>query len=218
MMKTPNLKKKVSVLYSPGTNCEEETMAAFNLAGGYATLLFLFDLLSGKKKITDCDLFCIPGGFSWGDYIKEGIITATMIAEFFQQLIEARIPVLLICNGYQIGARAKVFGSKMTLTRNLSNHFCSLPVQHLVQRSNCLWTNGLENKILSFPAAHGGGRVFCKETPNIVMTYAYKSPNGGMIAGTCSNDGLIFGLMDHPERPYGNEDGQKIFRNGIMAV
>ena len=206
------------MLYSPGTNCEEETMAAFNLAGGSAALLFLADLLSGKKKITDCDLFCVPGGFSWGDYIKEGIITGVMVAEFFQQLIEARIPILLICNGFQIGIRAGLFGPKVTLTRNVANVFNSRPVEHYVHPSNCLWTKNLAGERLILPAAHGGGRVVYTKRPNLVMTYCSTSPNGGIIAGICSDNGLIFGLMDHPERPYGNPDGQKIFRNGIKAV
>lgn len=217
-MKRPNLKKKVSVLYSPGTNCEEETMAAFRLAGANATLLFLLDVISGRKKVTDCDIFCIPGGFSWGDYIKEGIITAAMIAESIQQLVEAEIPMLLICNGFQIGARAKIFGPDMTLTRNVSNLFCSRPVRHLVLPSNCVWTRGLAGDTLSFPSAHAGGLVVYTKQPNVVMTYASESPNGGPIAGVASKNGLIFGLMNHPEREYGNEDGQKIFRNGIAAA
>ena len=93
-MKAPtDFKKKVWVLYSPGTNCEEETMAAFRLAGAKPRLLFLADLLSGKFKITDCDIFNIPGGFSEGDYIKEGKIVATMIEDFIPPLVEAQIPV-----------------------------------------------------------------------------------------------------------------------------
>jgi len=214
----PSLKKKVSVLYSPGTNCEEETMAAFKLAGANATLLFLLDVISGRKKVTDCDIFCIPGGFSWGDYIKEGIITAAMIEEAIQQLVETKIPMLLICNGFQIGARARIFGPYMTLTRNVSNLFCSRPVQHEVLTSNCVWTRDLAGDTLNFPSAHAGGLVVYNGTVNVVMTYASKSPNGGPIAGVASENGLIFGLMDHPERPYGNEDGQKLLRNGIAAV
>lgn len=211
-------RKSVSVLYSPGTNCEQETMAAFELAGAKAKLVFLADLLSGKGKITDCDLFCVPGGFSFGDYIKEGIVAAIMLEDFIPALREAEIPSLWICNGCQIGGRLRVFGQGVTLTRNLSGVFTSWPVQHLVRASNNVWAKGLAGQILTFPSAHGGGLVFCSKRPSVVMTYASLSPNGGPIAAIGSRDGLALGIMDHPERPYGNVDGQMIFKNGVAAV
>ena len=217
-MSQSGLKKLVRILYCPGTNCEQETAAAFELAGARTELLFLADLLKGKTRITDCDIFCIPGGFSWGDYIKEGIITATMIADQLQELVEAKIPGLFICNGFQIAARARIFGSNMTLTRNVSDVFCSRPILHRVISSNCIWTRGLTDDILSFPSAHGGGLVCSWGTINTVMTYEGISPNGGLIAAVSSENGLLLGLMDHPERPYGNRDGQMIFKNGFLAV
>lgn len=212
-------RKLVSVLYCPGTNCEQETMAAFKLAGARAKLLFLADLLSGRARITDCDLFCVPGGFSYGDYIKEGIIAAIMIKDFMPALVEAEIPSLWICNGCQIGGRLRVFGQGVTLTKNVSGVFTSQPVKHLVQPSYNVWTRGLAGQTLAFPSAHGGGLVVCwTRRTSVVMTYASQSPNGGLIAALGSQDGLALGIMDHPERPYGNPDGQKIFRNGLAAV
>lgn len=218
-MKT-RTRKWVSVLYCQGTNCEQETLAAFELAGARARLLFLADLLKGKVKITDCDLFCVPGGFSYGDYIKEGIVAAIMIQDFVPALILAKIPSIWICNGCQIGGRLRVFGQGVTLTRNISGVFCSRPVLHYVNRSNNVWTKGLEGQVLSFPSAHGGGRVVFQKFPKVAMCYYYsaQSPNGGWIAAIGSEDGLALGIMDHPERPYGNPDGQKIFRNGLAAV
>jgi len=105
------MKKIIYLLYSPGTNCEEETMAAFDLAGGKASLVFLHDIVSGKVKIIDCDIFCIPGGFSYGDHIDTGIIVADLIKYFIPQLLAAQIPIIGICNGFQILMRAGVFGS-----------------------------------------------------------------------------------------------------------
>jgi len=211
-------RKRVAVLYAPGTNCEEETMAAFRLAGGSPELFFLNDILTGKKRITDCDLFCVPGGFSGGDYIDTGILVATLLADHFRRLAEAQIPTLGICNGNQILDRARLFTDGVTLTRNDSGVFCSRPVLHRVEISNCVWTKGMEGQVLRFPSAHGYGKVVGEARPNVVLTYASDSPNGGFIAGLCSNNGLIFGLMDHPERPYGNQDGLKIFRKGIEAA
>lgn len=212
------MKPKVSILYAPGTNCEVETMKAVELADGNPRLVFLNQLIAGKERITDCDLLIVPGGFSYGDYIDTGIVVATLAQEFFQQLVEAKIPVLGICNGFQILVRAGLFGDQVTLTTNDSGVFCSRPISHRVKKSNCLWTKGLEGQILEFPCAHQGGKVSWTNKPNIIMTYVGYSPNGGEIAAICSDNGLIFGLMDHPERPYGNSDGLKIFRNGIQAV
>ena len=211
-------RKWVSVLYCPGTNCETETMAAFKLAGAHARLLFLDDLLEGRKMITDCDLFCVPGGFSFGDYIKEGQVAAIMIEEFVPALTEAGIPSIWICNGFQIGGRLRVFGQGVTLTRNVSGVFCSQPVKHLVHVSKNIWTKGLEGQTLSFPSAHGGGLVVWEKPPRVAMSYVSRSPNGGLVAALSSQDGLALGIMDHPERPYGNEDGHLIFKNGVAAV
>lgn len=216
-MKTKTV--RVSVLYCPGTNCEQETMAAFRLAGAKPELLFLADLLSGKAEITHCDLFCVPGGFSYGDHIEEGQVAAIMIRDFVPALIAAKIPSLWICNGCQIGGRLRVFGQSVTLARNLSGFFCSRPQLHRVVESNCIWTRGLNGRVLEFPSAHGGGLMVYTEQPNLVMTYAsFESPNGGRIAAVASTDGLALGIMDHPERPCGNPDGQMIFRNGVAAV
>ena len=212
------LRKRVAVLYASGTNCEEETMAAIQLAGGNPLLLFMNDILKGRVRITDCDCFCVAGGFSGGDHIATGILVATLLADHFRRLVEARIPILGICNGFQALDRARLFGEGVTLARNDSEAFCSMPVKHRVETSNCIWTKGLEGRILSFPSAHGYGKVVGESKPNVVLTYASESPNGGFIAGICSDNGLIFGLMDHPERPYGNPDGLEIFRNGIKAA
>ncbi len=211
-------KPKALGLYSPGTNCEDETLAAFNLAGASASLVFLNDIIQGKSKITDCDIFFFPGGFSYGDNVDTGIIVAVLIRDFIPELLNAKIPIIGICNGFQIMMRAGMFGQGITLTHNDSGLFCSRPTKHKVLNSTSIWTKGLSGEILSFPSAHQAGKVVGKKTPNTVLTYASESPNGGSIAGICSDDGLILGLMDHPERPYGNVDGQKIFRNGVSAV
>jgi phosphoribosylformylglycinamidine synthase len=212
------LRKRVAVLYAPGTNCAEETMAAIRLAGGNPQLLFMTDILRGRVRITDCDCFCVAGGFSGGDHIATGILVATLLADHFRRLAEAKIPTCGICNGFQILDRARLFTDGVTLTRNDSEVFCSMPVKHRVEKFPCVWTKGLEGKILTFPSAHGYGKVVGEGKPNVVLTYESESPNGGQIAGICSDNGLIFGLMDHPERHYDNQDGLEIFRNGIKAA
>ena len=212
--------KKVFVIYWPGINCEEETMAAFRAVGADPQLVFVRDLISGKIKITDCDLFCFPGGFSYGDHIDTGIIAAVMIQEFISALLEAKIPGIVICNGFQIAVRAGIFGfNNLALVQNDSGVFCSRPASHFVEENNCLWTVGLEGRVLNFPAAHHAGKVVTfPDGVNRVMRYGGISPNGGEIAAVTNNEGTILGLMDHPERPMGNEDGLMIFRNGMKAA
>ena len=211
--------KKVFVIYWPGINCEEETMAAFRAVGADPQLVFVRDLISGKIKITDCDLICFPGGFSYGDHIDTGIVAAVMIQEFIQALLEAKIPGIFICNGFQIAVRAGIFGNNnLALVQNDSGVFCSRPAKHFVEKSNCLWTAGLEGRTLKFPAAHHAGKVTTFGHVNRVMRYEGLSPNGGEIAAVTNPNGALLGIMDHPERPIGNKDVLEIFRNGIKAV
>ncbi len=81
------MKKSASILYAPGFNCEEETMEIVRRAGGKAKLVSINDILSGKQNIIDCDVFLIPGGFSYGDHIDAGAIVALRLQEHFQQLL-----------------------------------------------------------------------------------------------------------------------------------
>lgn len=211
-------KKIIAIWYFPGTNCEMESMAACKLLGAKPKLVMVKDLIKRKVLVTDCDLVWFPGGFSGGDYISTGIIAASMIKNVMPEFLESGIPGLFICNGFQIGMRAKIFGPDLSLVTNDSGTFCSHPVSHFVERSNCLWTKGLEDRILGFPAAHGGGKVVGSGKKNVVMTYFGFSPNGGTIAALCNDAGNLLGIMDHPERPYGNKDGLEIIANGIKAV
>ena len=213
------MKKKVAVWYWPGTNCEEESMAAFNSLGAHAYLVFIKDLVEKRVSPTDADIIFWPGGFSFGDNIDTGIIAAIMVEDILPPIVEARIPLILVCNGFQIAMRSGMFFDRnITLTQNACGVFRSWPVKHRVVASNCLWTDGLEGEILRFPSAHHGGKLVGEGNINVVMTYASDSPNGGPVAAITNEDGTIIGIMDHPERPFGNEDGRKIFRNGLKAV
>jgi|GEM_PF-781595 len=219
-MKKIKLRKKISILYAHGTNCEAETLEAIRLAGGIPRLVFLSDLYEGREKITDCDAFIIPGGFSNGDYPEIGVAVSTLLEEHFPLLVVKKIPILGICNGDQILVRARLLGKGVAMVRNKSGVFCSCPVEHEVLPSNCVWTKGLEGQVLRFPAAHGYGRFQVKSsaTASVVMHYKGFSPNGGRIAMMTDATGLIGAIMDHPERTPDNPDGQKIFRCGIAAV
>lgn len=210
-------RRRVLVLYAPGTNTERETEEAFRRAGGSVRLVFLRELITGTVRITDCDCFVVPGGFSAGDYPDTGVYVAEFLRDQFPLLIEAGIPVIGICNGMQILVRAGVFGPGLAMAENDSGRFVSRPVQHRVTPSNCIWTRGLEDQVITFPAAHRYGKLVGPGRHNVVMTYHGTSPNGGRVAAICDDTGWVLALMDHPERQLNNPSAQAIFRNGLTV-
>ena len=212
------LPKKVSVLYSPGTNCEEEVMEAFRLAGGDPKLVFLRDLREGRERVIDCDCFVIPGGFSFGDYPDTGVAVAEFLGDVFQELAESQIPTIGICNGQQILVRAGVFGSDLMMAQNSSGRFVSRIYEHHVVPSNCVWTAGLQGQTLRFSAAHGYGKLVGSGSRNVVMKYGDDTPCGDNIAAICNDTGRIMAIMNHPERRPDNKDGLAIFRQGLKAA
>lgn len=213
--------KNVSILYAPGFNCEVETMEIVRLAGGKPKLVFINDILENKQKITDCDVFLIPGGFSYSDHIDAGAVVALRLKEHFQQLLEAKIPIGGNCNGNQILVRLGAFGPAISMDENDSDKFCSHPfVRHRIEKSNCIWTAGMEGEILTFPAAHRFGKYVGKGLSKVqtVMNYEGFSPNGGKPAGICSKNGLVLGIMDHPERQLEDERCIQLYRNALKAA
>ncbi len=233
---------KTAVLYSPGTNCHEETAAAIELAGGRAEFLLLKDLIDGGKRLDDFQAAVVPGGFSYGDHLGAGRIFATMlVARLRDQLVrflEAKKPLLGICNGFQVLTEAGILPGRtpgqrgMALLENQSARFEDRKLRLVVSSQKCMWTEGLEGQVLEMPCAHGEGRpLFCSDPSlqRVVFRYADENglptmeypqnPNGapGAVAGVTDDSGLVLGLMPHPERTslpanY-SQDGLKIFKN-----
>lgn len=216
-----------AILYAPGTNCHEETMAAIELAGGRTELVLLRDLLEGRTRLEKFQAAVIPGGFSYGDHLGAGRIFATMlVARLRNQLLEfleAQKPLLGVCNGFQVLAEAGILPGRapgqrtMALIENQSARFEDRKIRLIVSPEKCMWTEGLAGQILEMPSAHGEGRpLFCatasSHPPRVVFrftdaqgrpTVGYpENPNGApdAIAGITDETGLILGLMPHPER------------------
>lgn len=233
-----------AILYAPGTNCHEETATAIELAGGKAQLVLLRDLMAGETRLDDFQAAVIPGGFSFGDHLGAGRIFATLlVARLRDQLVsflDARKPLLGICNGYQVLTEAGVLPGRtpgergMALVENESARFEDRKVRLVVSSQKCVWTEGLEGQVLGMPSAHGEGRpLLCAaglpENARAVFYYAdekgqptmdYPSnPNGspGAVAGVTDESGLVLGLMPHPERAslpgQYSQDGLRIFQN-----
>jgi phosphoribosylformylglycinamidine synthase subunit PurQ / glutaminase len=224
------MRPTVNVLYVPGTNCQVETMRVFQTVGAAPRLLFLSDVIAGDRRLDDADILCVPGGFSFGDHLGAGAVTGVMLrTRLAEQFAACRDrPVMAICNGFQILVRAGCFGPGVALKVNASGTFRNEPDQrHVVADDNdSPWLSGLQGATLTFPCAHGEGRfVYEKEKVQPLWSPALfypddMNPDGSMdgIAGITSTDGLIFGLMDHPERARDPEVRMAIFENGVRAV
>jgi phosphoribosylformylglycinamidine synthase len=235
---------RTAILYAPGTNCHEETAAAIELAGGKAELVLLKDLIDGDCRLEDYQSAVIPGGFSYGDHLGAGRIFATMlVARLRAQLVrflDAKKPLLGICNGYQVLTEAGILPGRspgqrgMALLENQSARFEDRKVRLIVSSQACAWTEGLAGRVLEMPCAHGEGRpLFCAsgaasatravfyygdENGQPTMDYP-SNPNGspGAVAGITDESGLVLGLMPHPERAslptQYSQDGLVIFQN-----
>ncbi len=239
---------KTAVLYSPGTNCHEETIAAIEFAGGTAELVLLRDLLERRIRLDRYQAAVVPGGFSYGDHLGAGrIFGTTLVARLCDQLmefLEKQKPMLGICNGFQVLTEAGILPGRtpgkrsMALIENQSARFEDRKVRLLVSSEKCAWTRGLAGQILRMPSAHAEGRPLICETadaqPRVVFQYSSEdgrptmeypdNPNGApdAVAGVTDSTGLILGLMPHPERAalpgQYSQDGLKLFQNLVRRL
>jgi phosphoribosylformylglycinamidine synthase subunit PurQ / glutaminase len=216
---------RVNVLYTPGTNCQHETAHAFGRVGAEPRIVLLSDLLEGRTRLQDADIVCLPGGFSFGDHAGAGNVAAWCLKTRLADQLEAvrAKPTLCICNGFQIAVRAGMFGD-VSLVVNESGTFRDEPQQaHEVVRDNAsLWLEGLRGKTLRFPCAHGEGRFLFADRSGWSPAFVYpqgESPDGSSesIAGVTTPDGLVLGLMNHPERAADSEVTE-LFSNAVQAV
>jgi phosphoribosylformylglycinamidine synthase len=219
-------KVKTLILRAPGTNCDRETMFAFEQAGSVVESAHINELVSREKSLSGYQIMVIPGGFTYGDDISAGKILANelrlKLGEDIRRFIDDGRLILGICNGFQVLLKAGILprcGHKtrqlLTLATNDSGKFeCRWVYLRINEISPCIFTQGISNMYL--PVAHGEGKVVAESTVidklnvtlhytdgkgDIEAGYPY-NPNGSAnnIAGICDVTGRIFGLMPHPER------------------
>jgi len=220
----------------PGSNCDHDTMhAVVDALGEEAQYLWHKD-----HDLAGSDVIILPGGFSYGDYLRAGAIArfSPIMAEVVAHAKRGG-PVLGICNGFQIACEAGLLPG--ALLRNESLKFVSEPVRLRVENAESLFTNRYERgRILTMPVAHGDGRYTADAQTlarlegegRVAFRYVqgegdsdrYWSPNGSMnaIAGIISDAGNVMGLMPHPERAVdsilGSTDGLGIFESMLARV
>lgn len=223
------MKPRVLVLRTAGTNCDYETVYAFQLAGAKTDLIHINSLIAGQTKVMNYHVLAIPGGFSYGDDIAAGILFANQIkyklADRLVEFVESGRLILGICNGFQVLVKAGLLPrldrgilQQATLAMNGSAKFECRWVHLEVKKSPCVFTQGLTPQIY-LPVAHAEGR-FTAPNPildqiesNRQIVFLYISPNGYApkypdnpngsdrhIAGICDSTGRILGMMPHPER------------------
>jgi len=222
-------KVRVAVLKAPGTNCDQETLHAFRLAGAEADLVWVQELTEKAKTLDAYQILAVPGGFSYGDDLGAGKLLASelqhRLGDQLRKFLERETLVIGICNGFQMLVKAGILpGGKpaapeATLTWNDSGKFEDRWVYLSGEFNVCIWTQGMD-ETFELPVAHAEGKFLPKDPSvlehllgfgQIVFQYTDAAgrqvgypwnPNGSArgIAGICDPSGRIFGLMPHPER------------------
>ena len=212
--------RRVAVVVFPGSNCDADTVDAARAAGSDAYYVW-----HRNTDLRQADAVILPGGFSYGDYLRSGAIARfSPVMAAVAAHARAGGAVLGICNGFQILCEAGLLPG--ALMRNARLKFLSRPVRVRVEATDTPFTRGYERgEELTVPIAHGDGRyVADAETAalleaggQVVWRYAHDNPNGSTndIAGVCSAGRNVVGIMPHPERRnarvLGGEDGARVF-------
>ncbi|HHT32597.1 MAG TPA: phosphoribosylformylglycinamidine synthase subunit PurQ [Corynebacterium sp.] len=218
---------KIGVITFPGTLDDVDALRAARLAGAEPVELWHAD-----ADLKGVDAVVVPGGFSYGDYLRSGAISA--LAPVMRSVIDAAgkgMPVLGICNGFQILTEAGLLPG--ALTRNEGLHFVCRDLHLKVENADTAWTSSLTaGQEILIPSKHGEGRFQAapdtirelEDEGRVVFRYV-ENPNGSIndIAGVCSADGRVVGLMPHPEHAVEaltgpSLDGLELFLSAVSTI
>jgi phosphoribosylformylglycinamidine synthase subunit PurQ / glutaminase len=227
---------KIGVVVFPGSNCDHDTYHVLkHVCGQEARFVW-----HKEADLGDLEAVVLPGGFSYGDYLRTGAIARfSPVMRAVGEFARRGGPVLGICNGFQILQEAGLLPGAML--RNRAVQFLSQPVHVRVERSDTIATAGIpKGTVLTMPIAHGEGNfhlpedelVRLEDRGQVVFRYTTRdgrlddaaNVNGSAhaIAGVCNESGNVVGLMPHPERAseaeLGSADGRRVFEALIQAL
>ncbi|ONN42101.1 phosphoribosylformylglycinamidine synthase subunit PurQ [Enterococcus mundtii] len=211
---------KFAVIVFPGSNCDADLLWAIRDVMGAEADYVRYD----ESSLEGYDGVLIPGGFSYGDYLRCGAIArfSTIMDEVIRFAEEGK-PVFGTCNGFQVLTEAGLLPG--VLRRNDSLRFICKSASLKVNNQTSFTSEYDKNEVIHLPVAHGEGNYFCDEETlqelidnnQIVFTYEGENLNGSVanIAGITNKAGNVLGMMPHPERAMeallGSEDGKRFF-------
>ena len=219
---------KSAVLVFPGSNCDRDLAVAIEQVTGSAPAM----VWHRESELPEgTDFVAIPGGFSYGDYLRSGAMAArSPIMRAVSDAAGRGVPVLGICNGFQVLTEAGLLPG--ALMRNAGLHFVCRPVGLKVENSQSIFTSAYRaGEEISIPVAHHDGNYQADaETLDRLesegrVAFRYTGEVNGSarsIAGIINAQGNVLGMMPHPERAledaHGNTDGRRLFEGLLEAV
>jgi len=219
---------KSAVLVFPGSNCDRDLAVAIEQVTGRAPAM----VWHRESELPDgTDFIAIPGGFSYGDYLRSGAMAArSPIMGAVSEAAGRGVPVLGVCNGFQVLTEAGLLPG--ALMRNAGLHFVCRPVGLKVENSQSIFTSAYQSgEEISVPVAHHDGNYQADaETLDRLegegrVAFRYTGEVNGSarsIAGILNAQGNVLGMMPHPERAlepaHGNTDGRRLFEGLLEAV
>jgi phosphoribosylformylglycinamidine synthase I len=217
-----------AVIVFPGSNCDRDLATALTLVTGKAPAMVWH---REAELPAGLDFIGIPGGFSYGDYLRSGAMAArSPVMRAVAEAAGRGVPVLGVCNGFQVLTETGLLPG--ALMRNAGLHFVCRPVGLTVETSQSLFTQGYEQgEAITIPVAHHDGNYQADaatldrlEGEGRVAFRYREQVNGSarQIAGILNDAGNVLGMMPHPERAvedaHGNKDGRRLFEGLVETA
>lgn len=214
---------KTAVIVFPGSNCDSDMFHAIQDGLG-EDVSYVWHT---ETSLEGFDAIMIPGGFSYGDYLRSGAIARfSNIMPAVLKAAEAGKPILGVCNGFQILLEAGLLPGAMLRNKKLK-FICSTNALRVNNKETMFTSLYEKDETIQIPIAHGEGNYYCdaktlenlKANGQIVFTYEGENPNGSIeeIAGIINEKGNVLGMMPHPERAVdallGKPDGLRLFQS-----